>query len=598
MLTKSNMESKGRKRPYIKRQIAEDKWLPLTQVNRQKSQLKKLFRSKEELSHAFVVGELPHKSTIKKCVEDCSYTWITFVKKQELALAAGLTVKGKDVVEYMLSRVVAFFSMEQSNSYVMAFDKPAFVPRNKQEKQLRCYIEDRRDVDPFQWSSAQSEHVLEWDKEVPCNWDSMKANREARYQAIRDVVYMIRDNYRPPPGKRLIIDSDCFEEGPLVLLTTACGTHCHNYIDTTLKNCIGEGDNCIMYYVHAFSSGTADVDASLGNFFDKHCWNGSETDDILVHCSDTDVWLMLLMSYHIRQKQGDFVNRVIVHCGNTDITLAAQQSTELAAPSVTATAAMDLDDQRSDDFIAAMFSQETPTLIQTTVTAAPPPSQRITDDQQLVSRAIEYIDINALFDASMTFMSEAILPYAAESLFVVCIMGGNDYVDGYYGLSYAVLLRTWFTMCKDIGSLVEFNSLPTGEQLIAINPASYLSLLIRAYWHAYEKRAITQPNADNPPKKPPSPHFETSVSELSLQQLRKTVSRIRKKACDHVPSDIEISQKMLRTQWYLRYCYYSHHGIVPDPLRSCWEQAVVKYRTYFGDKGTRNIIIRKLHSVY
>lgn len=585
---------KSQKRPYIKKQVASGEWRLLEKVRRQKSQLKKLFRQKEQLSPAFVIGDAPYKDGLRRCIEDCSYTWITFVKKQELAEAEGRSLKGKDVAEYMLSRVIDFFTEQTTNSYVMIFDKPAYVPPNKQEYQLRCYIEDSRVTEPFEWSPDASDHVLDWDDYIPCNWDALRANRAARQQAIRDVVTMIRDHYEPPAGKRLIIDSDTFAEGPLVIATNVSATQTEHYIEPRLKNSIGEGDNAIMYYIAAFSSGGADVEAHRGSIIDRCGWNGCETDDILIHCSDTDVWLSLLINYRQRLKENDFVNRVIVHLGSVDVNVAPQVTVSQTTAVAAATAVSSV----SDAFVQSIVREEAVEVCRSSMQLAPPPSERTADGEQATSSVPEYIDANHLFDcvtaSSMLSNDRGVLPYSTENLFVVCTMGGNDYVSGYYGLSYAVLMRTWFKMYEEIGCLVEFNDVGK-TRLICINPASYLNLLIRAYWMAFEKKNITCPNPERPPKKPPVPHFSSHPRNLSLKEVRQVVQRIRKKTTDHVPSDVEISLKMLQLQWYLRYCYYSHQPeLVPDPTRSGWEKSAVKYRTYFGDKGTRSIVCRKL----
>ena len=598
VIMEDNSTTTKRKKPYIKKKVGEHKFLPLHRVSRQKSQLKKLYRKIDGLESAFVVGDTPYKSTIRKCIEECTYTWITFVKRQEVAEKEGITLTGKDVVHFTLRKVIDFFQTDCTNTYVMIFDKSEFVPKNKQEEQLKRYVEARRVVEPFDWDPEKEPHVLEWNKPLPCDWEAMNTNRQARRQAIRDVVEMIRDNYSPPTGKRLIIDSDTFKDGPLVKTTDVSGTHSEHYIDTRLANCIGEGDNCIMYYVHLFTTEGADVEAHRGNCFDKHSWNGSMTDDILIHCNDTDVWLTLMILYQHRQIDCEFVNRVIVHTGTTSVTMSStQEAIELTQSSASSSSSSSSSSNRNemDAFMSAIMTDEVPLQIHGHIETALPPSERITYKEQLVTQASEYIDINTLVEC---ITNKFRLPDAVQSLFLICIMGGNDYVDGYYGLSYTVLLRTWVNMHNEIGSIIEYTTMTNGTSLISINPASYLSLLIRAYWNAYEKRNITNPNPNNPPKSVTVPHFKTPLKHLSLQELRRIVKKIRKKPEDQVPSDIEISQKMLRAQWYLRYCFYSCKAnpmkVVPNPTHSAWEECTVKFRTFSGVKGFRTIMARKL----
>lgn len=587
-----------KKQPYLKKQLADGSWQSLSRVARKKSDLKPMFRTNEALQRAFLAGKLPPQSHVGKAVEDCSYTWITFVKKQQLAAEEHVQLTGEDVVKFMLSRAEDFFSnYPHSNTYVLVFDKPQHVPPNKREEQLLRLIGYGAQAEPYDWDPEQEPHILEWTKPIPCHWDSLKVNRAAREQAIRDTVTLIAEHYQPPAGKRLIVDSDAYgddEEGPLVLATNMMGSQTDCYREPRLHNCIGEGDNCVLFYIKLFSSGGADVDAHRGCSMDRRSWNGSETDDILVNANDTDIWLCLLMSYRQRQKESDFVNRVFVHCGDASISMSSthQTVTSLSTPSASTTTP-----SAADDFLAGILHQEPAVMIQG-YQAAVRPAERLTAEQQMVSKLREYIDINALFDAAASLHTDPLPPHVIESLFVACIMGGNDYVDGYYGLSYKVLFRTWLKEHQEIGSLVEFVSSSNSEPLISINPASYLSLLMRAYWHAFEKPNITNPNPNNPPKHDTKPNFSQPIHQMSLEQLRTLVARLRKKKTDHVPSNAEIATRMLRTQWYLRYCYWSHEPQplqhIPSPQRSGWELSTVKYRTKLGHKKTLTMMTRRL----
>lgn len=607
-----------RKQPYLKKQLQDGSWQPLTRVSRKKSEIKALLRTHERVKQAFLVGTLPNTLHLGKAIEDCSYTWIKFSKVQSVAREkAGVEVTGEHVVRFMLNKAVEFFEAQpHSNTYVMVFDKPAHVPPNKKEEQLWRLIGYGSDqIEPYHWDPETEPHILEWNKPVPCRWEALKANRAAREQSIRDTVRLIAQHYVPPPGKRLIVDSDVdMDQGPLVLATPVSGLGHECYRDARLINCIGEGDNCVLFYVSLFSSGGADVDAHRGNFLDRCSWNGTSTDDILIHANDTDIWLNLLMSYRQRQQECDFVNRVYVHCGDTSIAMSGDSitTTILSSSSSSSTDATTTTTTTSDDsFLSAFLQQQESAVLIQGYTTAVIPSKRLTEEQQMVSKLREYIDMNSLFDAvaDLHLLSEdqqQILPYAIESMFVICIMGGNDYVDGYYGLSYTVLMRTWLREYKTIGNLVELVDMPHAtdqqqqqQQQISINPASYISLLMRAYWYAYEKPNITRPDPNNPPKHRTKPNFPKPISQMSLDELRQLVSKLRKRSTDHVPPTEEIIAKMLRTQWYLRYCYYSYKAqplhYIPAPQRSGWEFSTVKYRTKLGHKKTlQNIMTRRL----
>lgn len=578
------------KQAYIKKKVGKE-WLPLYIVTRQKSQLKKLFQKKEELSNAFLVGAIPYFETIGKGIEDSTFTFISFSGKQDHE-ADTEELTGCSVMEFMLMYANQFFTLPRASTYVIAFDKKKYVPENKREKQLRENLDDSSEVHPFEWDPKSNEHVLEYDKPIPCSWSSLKLNREARAQAMRDVVYMMKDYYRPPAGKRLIIDSDTFE-APLVIATTLGGV-AENYLDFNLQNTIGEADNAIMYYVSAFSNGTANVDAHKGGVLDRPCWNGEDTDDILVRSKDTDVWLTLMLQYERRYNEGDFANRVIVCTGNTTVTSTEGSKTVIDSTCPTPYVG-------DDPFIAAMANDESPVVIRGTVAMAPTPSQRVTDSEQFVSRMGAYIDINSLFDgaASKLITREgSVLPHCLESLFVVSIMGGNDYVDGYYGLSYDVLLKTWFKFHQDIGCLVEFNDIQ-GRNTISITPSHYLRLLINAYYQAYEKRSITNPKT-NPTKRKPKPHFpEGAPQNLTLTMMSNIVRKLKASYPDKwIPSCEDIGHRLRRTEWYLRYCYYAWlskpETHVPNPLNHGWEYGTVRYRTYLGRTGELTMLTRKV----
>lgn len=595
-----------KKPPYLKKKAVDGSWRPLTRVSRKKSEIKALFRAHEGLKQGFLTGSLPGTAHMGKCIEDCSYTWITFSKVQDVAAEKGIQVTGEHVVQFMTARADQFFNTHShSNTYVMVFDKPAHVPPNKREEQLWRLIHYSDQVEPYDWDPEAEPCLLEWNKPIPFSWNALKANRAAREQAIRDAVRLIADNYRPPPGKRLIVDSDTYEDGPLVLATTVINTHTICYQESRLQNWIGEGDNCVLFYIRLFVTGGADMDAHRGSVLDRCSWNGQGTDDILVHANDTDIWMNLLMSYRQRQQESDFVNRVYVHCGDTSISMSGDSliTTILSGSSAAAT---NSNATPRDPFLSGLMQDEPPVLVQGHM-AALRPSARITEEQQMVSKLREYIDLNRLFDAvtDLHFLDTAqqqLLPHAVESLFVICIMGGNDYVDGYYGLSYKVLFRTWLQEYKTIGSLVEFVSMPGAEdqqQLVPrINPASYISFLMRAYWYAYEKRNITAPNPNNPPKHVTKPNFSKPISQMSLNELRELVSKLRKNSSDHVPPTKEIVTKMLRAQWYLDYCHFSHEAAplqhTLSPERCGWEKSVVKLRTKLGHKDTVTIMARRL----
>jgi len=590
---KKNSRGAMKRRTYIEKRMGTE-WLLLEMVSRQKSELKKLFQERKGLSEAFLVGDLPYSDSLGKGIEDSSYTLISFSGRQEHATEEE-PLTGKSVMQFMVNHANEFFSLPNSHTYVLAFDKRQYVPENKREKQLLHSLNDSKDVEPLDWDPEQYEHVLEWDKEIEFNWESLKTNRVARAQAMRDVVDMLKHYYRPPAGKRLIVDSDTYKH-PLVITTDLVGSCTEAYLDQRLHNRVGEGDNSIMCYVDWFSHGEADVEAHRGSDMDRPCWNGEDTDDILVRSKDTDVWLTLMLLYERRHMEGDFINRVIVCSGVTNVT-----ATEGSKSVLESTCGLPQLGASADPFIAAMMTDESPMVIHCSVSVAPPKSQRVSDSEQLISRVGSYIDINRLFDSTATKLmcrDGTVLPRGLESLFVVCIMGGNDYVDGYYGLSYDALLKTWFQFYEDIGCLVEFNNIG-GRQLISITPSHYLRLLIRAYYQAYEKRSITDPEK-YPTKRVPKPNFPPGApGNLTLDTLSTIVRQLKARYENRwVPSCDDIGCRMRRTEWYLRYCYYGYLSDpsthVPDPIHHGWEPSRIRYCTYLGRTGELDMLTRKV----
>lgn len=581
------------KRKYIEKKVGED-WLPLNVVSRSKSQLKKLYQARDQLKDAFIVGNIPCFDSLGKGIEDSTYTFISFSGRQNHELQEEELLTGASVMKFMVARAEEFFSLPNSHTYVLAFDKKQHVPRNKREKQIRENLNDETELIPFVWSAETEDHVLYYDQPLPCSWESLKLNREARAQAMQDVVQMIKNHYRPPPGKRLIVDSDTYDS-PLVITLDLVGSTLECYEDERLRNSIGEADNGIMYYVQLFSTGGADVDPCRGSIMDRPSWNGQDSDDILVVSKDTDVWLTLMLLYEQRYKSGDFVNRVIVYTGNVKVT-----SVEGSKTTVQTAQALDIG-LESDPFIAALMTDEAATVTYGRVALAPPPSQRISDSEQLTSSVGSYIDMNALIECAinhLTLPDGSVLPHGPESLFVVSIMGGNDYVDGYYGITYETLLNTWFKFYDVIGSLVEFNEVQ-GRRRIAITPSRYLRLLINAFYQAYEKNSVLDP-VRYPTKRTPKPNFAPGAPHnLNLHSLTRIIATLKSRHPDYwVPSADDIGYRMRRTEWNLRYCYegwkqqpWEH---VPNPENHGWEKAVIRWCTLRGKKGQERALVRKI----
>lgn len=157
---------------------------------------------------------------------------------------------GRDLVEFLLHDYRAFSRKRaregRASVYVLCFDKPKYVPKNKSFTQVgrgQC------EVPPLEWDGHSS--IIGWDRPLP-SMRALNKNRPARYHAIGEVCALIEEYYADDAAQHdclLFLEGYATDNTEPILLPRSQ----QYYVASEFANKIGEADHMLMFYTRAFA---------------------------------------------------------------------------------------------------------------------------------------------------------------------------------------------------------------------------------------------------------------------------------------------------------------------------------------------------------
>ena len=200
-----------------------------------------------------------HDSTLRYVIEDASV---------RMAGMPSLGQTGRQFYErYTQAIDRAFSTCPSLHTYVLVFDKRHFIPPLKLDVQgthRRQNVQRQAEQLP-DWSYDEQCPIIAFDTTVP-PWPRVRRDPRAYQRAHYDLVGLLCAHYRPPPGKRLLIDYYHQSSGtsarwlehtrwtfvppaPMSIVTTAADQCRHDAVpDWRLSNSCGEADLCAQLY--------------------------------------------------------------------------------------------------------------------------------------------------------------------------------------------------------------------------------------------------------------------------------------------------------------------------------------------------------------
>lgn len=179
----------------------------------------------EEAAHNFVPGAEPDDpsktlASLRIVIADSGTRLHGYTNIRRTAGADGdgtgfvvNNVTGEALLNYMLSPVKRVFEQYAGvDTYVMNMDKGIFMPQPKLfvQKSRTIALEkemERQQVVPLAYNADGSVPVLVAFDQVLPPWLAVRANRVFYRHATDQLFRLIETHYRPPPGKRLILDA-------------------------------------------------------------------------------------------------------------------------------------------------------------------------------------------------------------------------------------------------------------------------------------------------------------------------------------------------------------------------------------------------------
>lgn len=178
----------------------------------------------DEAAHSFVPRAEPDDReqtlhNVTYCLEDSGIRLHGFnnvERVHESRSPTGYVVQGltgETLVNYMLAPVRrAFANLPRVHTYVMSMDKGPFMPVPKlhtQKNRTAALLDtmERQQIAPIVLPADGSVPKLVSADSVLPPWIAVRANRNLYRHATDQMLNMILDKYKPPPGKRLIIDA-------------------------------------------------------------------------------------------------------------------------------------------------------------------------------------------------------------------------------------------------------------------------------------------------------------------------------------------------------------------------------------------------------
>ena len=213
----------------------------------------------------FLPPNHPHFGDVRVILEDASVRMVggmrNLIKKN--MDATGVPPQGAVAISLFLRPIEqAWAATPHLHTYVLSFDKKAFVPDAKaatQKKRVTAVLagmkrqreeqEVDEDGEALEWDGTSP--IIAFNAPLPSSWSKVKLNRAAFTRAHQDLITALCARVTPPPGCRLIIDAQFDEEhakASLVLETTLDGHVLEAYEAPLLHNEVGEADMVVQYY--------------------------------------------------------------------------------------------------------------------------------------------------------------------------------------------------------------------------------------------------------------------------------------------------------------------------------------------------------------
>lgn len=119
---------------------------------------------------------------------------------------------GETLVNYLISPVRrAFETHTRLETYVMVFDKGIFVPPPKTHTQVErtkamLNTMEKQQITPIVYDDSESMPVVVARGQVVPPWIAVRVDRTLYRHAVNQLIALVLEEYKPPPGRRLIID--------------------------------------------------------------------------------------------------------------------------------------------------------------------------------------------------------------------------------------------------------------------------------------------------------------------------------------------------------------------------------------------------------
>ncbi len=441
----------------------------------------------------------------------------------------GATATTDDLLAHMTFTVDYMLKHTRVETAVMLFDKPEHVPV------IKGRVQDSRDGDrrkrlttsgraPMEWDGRSriltwgltaegAEEAKEkagagdgseetgdggdeenWDatwtvsgtamqKTLP-DWECLLANRGAARQALRELMELLRANMEVPRGKRVIIDGP-FDDVPYVIDDDG------RRHDPRFANRIGESEIRAAWYI-----------ANMPNW--------GMPGDVMLYSTDTDALVNCI--YNAR----DRATAPLVPCRN-----------------------------RSETDARAMFRNNVYIYNGRMMNGCSADGTTATGGggggAAAAGKRPEFIDLNGLtLDLVDAMREDTRLP--CESFAAVCIWSGNDYTDGFYGLTTTCMVETYL---DEGGGDVVTLSAETG--MVEPDVGGLMALLGRCMTNAYYKRRPAVRKAVREGAPPPKGYRR---ARLGLDEVARLLAAKRD---DDTATRGDLVARCKRLTWILTY---------------------------------------------
>ncbi len=382
---------------------------------------------REQFGSAFHYHRLQFLKPIQRptiVIFDAGVRWHEFYQRDDIVYT------GQDLYDHMLAGPKTHLEGPDVHTVVLVFDKSKFVPLAKAPEQIRRHLNSER----LAWDEANP-RLLVGEKLALPDMKLINATRNARYHAVSQLAELIQSKYRPPRGKRLIIDGALLDdpEVPLMIETPMRGERTAAQRCPGWRNACGEADHGMFAWTTALAA-------------------ERPGEHMLIHTRDTDVLLLAIQQSPVRERTFTSVFTQPPAPENGQASEAShmpeagqeaksgQQAESSQVDSESLAVANKSVLSGSERFANSLFVNLGRVSFDATGHVAKEAKDRKTaEEKNIVEERDEIVDINAL----VIGIEAKIGGKPAENLVVASFAAGNDYVDGYYGLTHRTVFETY-----------------------------------------------------------------------------------------------------------------------------------------------------------